>query len=64
VQRLAPSLVLVLVTTLLLVYGSSSWSWIGGPVAALFVFGLERKSREPAAPSPKHAPRREPAPVD
>jgi hypothetical protein len=56
--------VLVLVTALLLVYGSSDWSWIGGPVAALFVFGLEHKSREPGEPSPKHAARRDPAPVD
>ena len=64
-QRLAPSLVLILVTTLFLFYGRFSWSWVAGPVAALFVWTLERKSHEPAAPAPKHAARRrEPAPVD
>jgi hypothetical protein len=64
VQRLAPSLVLVLVTGLFLVYGRFGWSWLGGPVAALFVWTLERKSREPAPPAPKHAATRDPAPVD
>jgi hypothetical protein len=65
VQRIAPSLVLLAVTSLFLVYGRFSWSWIAGPVAAVFVWVLELKSREPAPPAPKHAGRqREPAPVD
>lgn len=32
--------VLVLVTPLLAEYGSSSWSWIGGPIAALILSAL------------------------
>jgi hypothetical protein len=64
VHRLAPSLVLVLVTGLFLAYGRFSWSWVAGPVAALVVWSLELKAREPAEPAAKHQPRREPAPVD
>ena len=64
-QRIAPSVVLLTVTSLFLVYGRFSWSWVAGPVAGIFVWALERKSREPAAPAPKHAGQsREPAPVD
>jgi len=54
-HRLAPSLLLVLVTTLLLLYGRFSWSWAAGPVAAAALWALERKTR---------APLDEPAPVD
>jgi|tagenome__1003787_1003787.scaffolds.fasta_scaffold19410690_2 hypothetical protein len=54
-HRLAPSLVLVLVTGLFLVYGRFSWSWVAGPVAALALWALERKAHEPSAPAPKHA---------
>jgi hypothetical protein len=32
--------VLLLVTPLLSAYGSSSWSWIGGPVASLILVVL------------------------
>jgi hypothetical protein len=32
--------VLLLVSPLLAAYGSSSWSWIGGPVASLILFAL------------------------
>jgi hypothetical protein len=63
-QRVAPSLVLVLVTGLFLVYGRSSWSWVAGPVAALALWALERKAHEPSEPAPKHVLAREPAPVD
>jgi hypothetical protein len=65
VARLAPSLVLVLVTALLYGYGHHAWSWVGGPLAALGLWMLERKSREPSAPAPARAERpRAPAPVD
>jgi hypothetical protein len=65
VNRFATPLVLVLVTGLLYGYGRHSWSWLGGPLAALGVWALDRKSREPAAPSPARAERRrDPAPVD
>jgi hypothetical protein len=29
---------LVLVTALLVAYGSSPWAWLGGPVSALFIW--------------------------
>jgi hypothetical protein len=65
VNRLAPSFVLVLVTALLVGYGPYTWSWIAGPVAALVVWGLDRKARTPVvAPAPAHLRRRAPAPVD
>jgi hypothetical protein len=64
VTRFAPQLVLVVVTGLLIAYGSHTWSWLGGPVAALFVWGLELKAREPSTPAPAHAQRMDPAPVD
>ena len=54
---------LVAVTALLLAYGNHPWSWVAGPVAAMFVWALDRKSREPAEPAPAHATP-EPAPVD
>jgi len=60
VNRVAPSLVLVSVTTLLAVYGRSSWSWLAGPVAALALWALDRKAHTPAPPAPARAP----APVD
>jgi hypothetical protein len=63
VIRLTPLVVLVPVTVLLLGYGPYTWSWLAGPVAGLFVWGLERKAHEPAAPAPAHL-RGEPAPVD
>jgi hypothetical protein len=59
VIRLAPVFVLVLVTTLLLVYGAHSWSWLAGPVAALAVWSLDRM-----APAPSGRAIRGPAPVD
>jgi hypothetical protein len=63
VTRFAPVFVLVAVTTLLLNFGSYSWSWLAGPIAAAAVWGLDRNSRTPGAPAPAHL-RREPAPVD
>jgi hypothetical protein len=64
INRHAPSILLVSVTGLLFSYGSSAWSWVAGPVAALGLWGLGRKVREPA-PAPKRARRRSQlAPVD
>ncbi|HXK14132.1 MAG TPA: hypothetical protein VNH45_06320 [Gaiellaceae bacterium] len=58
--RLAPAFMLVLVTALLLGYGNHPWSWLAGPIAALVLWGLDRKAREPI-PARVH---RAPAPVD
>jgi hypothetical protein len=60
VDRFAPGILLIVVTALFLGYGSSEWSWLAGPVAALLLWGLALKSREPAEPSRAH----DPAPVD
>jgi len=60
VSRFAPGIILIVVTALFLAYGSSEWSWLAGPVAALGLWALSLKVREPARP----APRREPSPVD
>ena len=46
-NRFAAPLILVLVTGLFLGYGRFAWSWLAGPVAALVVWGLELKAREP-----------------
>jgi len=65
VHRLAPSVVLLSVTALLLFYGRHPWSWLGGPVASLFVWGFDRMAHEPAPPAPariERGPR--PAAVD
>ena len=59
-NRFAPGILLVVVTALFLGYGSSKWSWLAGPVAALVLWALALKAREPALPAPAH----EPAPVD
>jgi hypothetical protein len=56
-NRLAPSFVLVLVTTLLVGYGPYTWSWLAGPVAALVVWSLNRTAHPARAQLP-------PAPVD
>ena len=63
-NRAAPFIVLVVVTTLFLVYGRSSWSWLAGPVAALMLTALDLKAHEPSEPAPQHAERGEPAMVD
>jgi hypothetical protein len=60
VNRFAPGILLIVVTALFLGYGSSQWSWLAGPVAALVLWALALKAREPA----ESAPLREPAPVD
>jgi hypothetical protein len=66
VNRFAPGILLVVVTALFLGYGSSEWSWLAGPIAALFLWALELKAREPVTPAPARgpAPARTPAPVD
>ena len=58
-DRFAPGILLIVVTGLFLGYGSSEWSWLAGPVAALFLWMLGLKTRAPATP----ARTREPAPV-
>jgi hypothetical protein len=63
VNRIAPVVVLVAVTALLLGYGRHPWSWIAGPIAAVFVWSLDRKAREPGAAAPSRVGR-QPAPVD
>lgn len=59
-NRLAPGILLIVVTGLFIGYGSSQWSWVGGPVAALTVWALALKAREPIGPAAGH----EPTPVD
>ena len=64
-NRLAPLVILCSVTALMVAYGRSGWSWLAGPVAAILLWWLERKSREPAEPSAARAVRRnDVAPVD
>ena len=62
-SRHSASTIFLLVTPLFLAYGRFSWSWLAGPVAALAVWGLQRKAQEPAEPAPARASR-EPVPVD
>jgi len=52
VNRFAPGILLIVVTALFLGYGSSEWSWLAGPVAALALWALALKAREPATPAP------------
>jgi hypothetical protein len=52
VRRLAPTIILLAVTALLLVYGRYSLSWIAGPLAALGCWSLERRTRTPGAAAP------------
>ena len=59
-NRFAPVILLIVVSTLFLDYGSSRWSWLAGPVAALTLWALAAKAREPA----ERSPARTPAPVD
>jgi hypothetical protein len=49
VSKLPPAPVtLVSVTGLLLVYGSTEWSWLAGPVAALAIWALDYEPHRPA----------------
>jgi len=61
-----PTTILLTVTPLLAGYGSSRWSWVGGPVASLAVWALEHAQREPErTPTERRPPAvREPATVD
>ena len=65
-RSFVPSTILVTVTPLLAGYGSSKWSWIGGPVASLAVWALEHAQREPvpAAAEARPAAVHEPATAD
>jgi hypothetical protein len=62
VISVAPCIVLVTVTALLLGFGTHPWSWLGGAIAAFAVWGLAHKAREPAR-ARAHL-QRTPAPVD
>ena len=62
-NRLAPYLVLLIVTSLDLTYGRFAWSWLAGPIAALALWSLRGVAEQPGAPSPARAAR-EPAMVD
>jgi hypothetical protein len=64
VNRAAPWLVLVSVTSLLGVYGRAPWSWLVGPLAALALWALDRKAHQPSQPAPARRARQAPAPVD
>ena len=48
-NRFAPGILLVVVTALFLGYGSSEWSWLAGPVAALALWALAVKARDARA---------------
>jgi hypothetical protein len=49
VTRFLPaSATLVSVTGLLLAYGSTEWSWLAGPVAALAIWALDYEPHRPA----------------
>jgi HAMP domain-containing protein len=63
VNRLAPSLLVLIVTVLDLAYGRFAWSWLAGPVVGLLLWSLRDVAATPAAPAPARA-RREPALVD
>jgi hypothetical protein len=47
----ASSLILVTVTPTLALYGSTRWSWLAGPVAALSVWALESAGRQERPPA-------------
>jgi hypothetical protein len=64
VSRFLPApIVLVTVTGLLLAYGSTRWSWIAGPIAALAIWALDLETAEPAEPAPAPVAA-DPEPVD
>ena len=52
---LSPSATLVVVTVLLVPYGSHRWSWVAGPIAALAIWSLDHVARRPSAPAPARA---------
>jgi hypothetical protein len=56
VNRFAPGILLIVVTALFLGYGSSEWSWLAGPVAALVLWALALKAREPELPALRTSP--------
>jgi hypothetical protein len=51
-RHLIPFTVLISVTGVLVPYGSTSWAWLGGPIAATVIWLLERRSHAPAEPAP------------
>ena len=52
------------VTPLLLLYGSTDWSWVAGPVAALAIWALDLWRRVPTEAAPSPLLLAEPEPVD
>jgi hypothetical protein len=67
VTRFLPeSATLVSVTGLLLAHGSTEWSWLAGPVAALAIWALDYEPRRPREPEPARVVSfaAEPEPVD
>jgi hypothetical protein len=65
VTRLLPECAtLASVTPLLLLYGSTDWSWVAGPVAALAIWALDLCRRVPTEAAPAPLPFAEPEPVD
>jgi hypothetical protein len=64
VSRFLPaSATLVSVTGLLLAYGSTNWSWVAGPVAALAIWALGYEPHLPAETAVRPISP-EPEPVD
>jgi hypothetical protein len=55
---------LVAVTPLLLLYGSTDWSWLGGPVAALAIWAVDVDRRDPAETVPASLRLADPEAVD
>ncbi|HEY3184823.1 MAG TPA: hypothetical protein VGJ77_18425 [Gaiellaceae bacterium] len=53
-------------TGLLLAHGSTEWSWLAGPVAALAIWALDYEPRRPREPEPARVVSfaAEPEPVD
>jgi hypothetical protein len=54
-RPLAPPVMLLAVTALLVPFGSHPWSWLAGPIASLAVWSLGRVAHRPSAPAPARA---------
>lgn len=61
---LPESATLVSVTGLLLAHGSTEWSWLAGPVAALAIWALDYEPRQPPEPARVVSLAADPEPVD
>jgi hypothetical protein len=59
VNRLAPLLVTLIVSTVDFAYGRFAWSWLAGPVTGLALWSLRgapKQAARPAAVRPQRAP--------